>query len=71
MAGTAVEYPEGMDVTAPSSQLQYSWSFGDGGTSTAAAVSHTFPSGSTYTVQLTATDGWGKSSSMSRQVTVP
>jgi PKD repeat protein len=49
----------------------YLWSFGDGTpTSTASAVSHTFPAAGSYTVTLTVTDGWGKSASTTRQVTV-
>ena len=49
----------------------YLWNFGDATpTSTASASSHTFPAAGTWTVTLTVTDGWGKSASTSRQVTV-
>jgi len=49
----------------------YLWNFGDASpTSTASAVSHTFPAAGTYTVTLTVTDGWGKSASTTRTVTV-
>ncbi|WP_185443870.1 PKD domain-containing protein [Kribbella qitaiheensis] len=49
----------------------YLWNFGDGtATSTASAMSHTFPAAGTYTVTLTTTDGWGKAASITRQVTV-
>jgi PKD repeat protein len=49
----------------------YSWDFGDTtAPSTSSAPTHAFPTGGTYTVTLTTTDGWGKSASVSRQVTV-
>ena len=48
----------------------YLWDFGDGTTSTASAMTHTFPSAGTYTLRLTVTDGWGKSANTTRQVTV-
>ena len=37
--------------------LSYSWTFGDGGTSTAANPSHTFTQAGTYTVRLAVSDG--------------
>jgi len=50
----------------------YAWDFGDGTTSTASAVSHTFPAGGTYAVKLTVTDGWGVPSVVAtRSITVP
>ena len=49
----------------------YLWDFGDGTpTSTSSAMSHTFPAAGTYTVRLTVTDGWGKSATTTRSVTV-
>ncbi len=49
----------------------YLWNFGDGTpTSAASAISHTFPAAGTYTVTLTATDGWGKAATVIREVTV-
>jgi PKD repeat protein len=51
--------------------ITYLWDFGDGTpTSPATAVSHRFLVAGTYTVRLTATDGWGKSATVTRQVTV-
>lgn len=52
--------------------VSYSWSFGDGsGAAPGIATAHTFGSAGTYTVSVTATDGWGKSTTVSRVVTVP
>lgn len=48
----------------------YSWSFGDGGTSTAASPSHTYTAAGTYTVSLTVTDNTGATSTKSGSVTV-
>jgi large repetitive protein len=49
----------------------YLWNFGDATpTSTSSAPAHTFPAAGTYTVTLTVTDGWGKSKSTTRDVTV-
>jgi PKD repeat protein len=49
----------------------YLWDFGDGTpTSTASAMTHTFPAAGTYTLRLTVTDGSGKSNSTTRPVTV-
>ncbi|MEO9326141.1 PKD domain-containing protein [Nocardioides sp. C4-1] len=51
--------------------VTYLWGFGDGTpTSTASAMSHTFPAAGTYTVTLTVTDGWGRVGVTTRQVTV-
>ena len=49
----------------------YLWDFGDTTpTSTSTSPSHTFPGAGTYTVTLTTTDGWGKSSTVTRSVMV-
>ncbi|MEZ4701272.1 MAG: PKD domain-containing protein [Rhodothermales bacterium] len=47
-----------------------SWTFGDGGTSTAQNPSHTYAAAGTYTVGLTVTDNEGATGSTSQSVTV-
>jgi PKD repeat protein len=51
--------------------FSYKWDFGNPAvsTSTSSAPSKTFPGPGTYTVTLTTTDGWGKASSVTRDVT--
>jgi large repetitive protein len=47
------------------------WNWGDGTpTSTTTSTSHTFTAAGTYTVTLTVTDGWGKATTVTRDVTV-
>lgn len=47
------------------------WVWGDGtANSTATSTSHTFPAAGTYTVSLTVTDGWGKATTVTTDVTV-
>ncbi|HET6561886.1 MAG TPA: PKD domain-containing protein [Marmoricola sp.] len=51
--------------------VTYSWDFGDGTPAgTGSAPSHTYAAGGTYTVTLTASDGWGRSSTTRRDVTI-
>ena len=47
-----------------------SWTFGDGGTSTATNPSHTYAANGTYTVTLTVTDNGGAQNAKSTPVTV-
>jgi PKD repeat protein len=47
-----------------------SWTFGDGGTSTAQSPSHSYAAAGTYTVTLTVTDNAGATNSVSHSVTV-
>ena len=51
------------DVWSPVSVV--AWSFGDGATATAASVSHTYAAG-TYDVRVTATDGSGNATTLTR-----
>ncbi len=48
----------------------WSWSFGDGGTSTQQNPSHTYAANGTYTVCLTATNAGGSSTQVCKQVVV-
>ena len=50
--------------------VAWSWSFGDGGTSTAQNLQHTYASAATYTVSLTVTDDRGGSNTATLSVTV-
>jgi len=47
-----------------------SWTFGDGGTSTATSPSHTYASAGTYSVSLTVTDNGGATNTKTSSVTV-
>lgn len=51
-------------------QLQLSWDFGDGATSTEANPTHTYEKNGTYTATLTAKDPAGRTGSASAHVTV-
>jgi glucose/arabinose dehydrogenase len=55
--------PEGVALT-------YSWTFGDGGTSTQPNPSHTYQSTGTYTARLTVSDGVNSTSSSDIPITV-
>jgi len=48
----------------------HSWTFGDGGTSTAASPSHTYAAAGTYSVTETVTDNGGATASKTSSVTV-
>jgi PKD repeat protein len=51
--------------------ITYRWDWGDGTpVGTQASTSHAFAAAGTYTVTLTVTDGWGKATTVNRQVTV-
>ncbi len=53
--------------TAP---YTYSWTFGDGATSTAASTSHAYTAAGTYTATFKVTDSKGATSSVTRTITV-
>lgn len=47
-----------------------SWTFGDASTSTSSNPSKTYTAAGTYTITLVVTDNWGRSTTVTRQVTV-
>lgn len=57
--------------TSTGAPTSWSWSFGDGGTSTAQSPTHTFTAAGTYTVQLTATNAAGPSSTTASITVAP
>lgn len=63
VALSAVVTPEGGTVT-------YAWNFGDGGTSTAAAPSHTYTEAGTYEVALTVTTPQGGTATRTVEISV-
>ncbi len=56
-AGTALTFNS--TSTGTGAYTTYSWNFGDGNTSTAAAPTHAYTSGGTYNVTMTASNGTG------------
>ncbi|MGC4772495.1 ThuA domain-containing protein [Micromonospora sp. DT44] len=54
----------------PGNTLSYQWTFGDGGTSTAANPAHTYTANGDYTAQLKVTDNTGKTGFANVQITV-
>lgn len=61
-SGTA-PLPVNFTDTSTGAPTSWSWTFGDGGTSTAQNPSHTYSAAGTYTARLTATNSAGSSSS--------
>jgi len=59
-----------VSVCTDGSISAYSWTFGDGGTSTTQSPSYTYAAAGTYTVTLTVTDNQGATNSVSHTVTV-
>lgn len=55
---------------ASDNATSWSWTFGDGGTSTQQNPNHTYAANGTYTVCLTATNAGGSSTQVCKQVTI-
>ncbi len=63
-----------LDMSAAATDLwgpvSVTWAFGDGATATGTSPSHTYAAAGTYDVRVTATDGSGNATSLTRTVTV-
>jgi PKD repeat protein len=70
-AGAPVAFNASTSTAVPGRTITgYSWNFGDGGTATGVAPSHTYTTAGTRNVTLTVTDNTGKSGSVTIAVTV-
>nr|WP_307544341.1 PQQ-dependent sugar dehydrogenase [Streptomyces sp. V3I8] len=69
-APLAVSFSSAGSTDPDGGALGYAWTFGDGGTSTAANPSHTYTSNGQYTATVKVTDTTGKSATASVQITV-
>ena len=68
--GLACTFNSGNSTDPNGDAMTRLWNFGDGTTSTATSPAKTYGSAGTYTVTLTVTDGWGKATTVTTQVTV-
>jgi len=62
-AGAAVRFSAAQSSDSPGEALTYRWAFGDGTTAEGAEVTHTYPRGGNFPVQLVVDDGRGTSCS--------
>ncbi|HEX7130142.1 MAG TPA: protease pro-enzyme activation domain-containing protein [Rhodanobacteraceae bacterium] len=69
VSGLTVNFTD-TSTDSDGSIASHSWTFGDGGTSTAANPSHTYAAGGTYSVTETVTDNGGAQNSVTHSVTV-
>lgn len=67
---TACGDPDRLCAPANNPIFTYSWNFGDNRTATGQTVSHDYSSAGSYLVQLTVTDGYGRSATASETLTV-
>jgi PKD repeat protein len=70
LPGQTVTFDAGESSDPDGEITCYSWGFGDGGTATGAAVSHSYSSPGTFTVSLTVTDDQGATHTASRTITI-
>lgn len=69
-SGLTAAFTDHSTESGTGSLTGWSWSFGDGTTSTAQNPSHTYAAGGSYPVTLTVTDSTGKTASTSQTVAV-
>jgi PKD repeat protein len=69
-AALTVSFSSAGSTDPGGSSLSYSWNFGDGGSSTSANPSHTYPTAGTYTAVLTVRNSSGATGTASLGVTV-
>jgi PKD repeat protein len=67
---TTCQFNSAGTVDPDGDTIRYAWTFGDSGTSTSANPSRTYAAPGTYTVTLTTTDVWGRSASVTHDVTM-
>ncbi len=68
-SGLTVQFTD-ESTDSDGSIASYSWTFGDGNSSTSVNPSHTYSSGGTYSVSLTVTDDAGDSDTVTKSVNV-
>jgi hypothetical protein len=70
-AGSASTFTErGSDPFPAGKLVKFTWAFGDGSSSTKAAPAHAYQTAGTYTISLTVTDNYGRSTTRTTTVTV-
>jgi PKD repeat protein len=70
LAGAPIAFDGSGSADSDGSIVTYSWAFGDGGTATGVAPSHSYVGGGAYTVTLTVTDDDGAATTATAGVTV-
>jgi PKD repeat protein len=70
VTGLSVAFSSALSKGGSGTITDYSWNFGDGGTSTAANPTYAYPQSNTYTVTLTVTNDLGATDSGTHTVTV-
>ena len=69
-AGLTASFNGGGSTDSDGTIASYAWNFGDGSTGTGATPTHTYATGSTYSVTLTVTDNQGATGTVTNPITV-